>query len=276
VAEGGSGGSLADRRAGTGVESAAGKRNRATITAALDRPRRIGGIWLTADDSDRLPDSFKISTSMDGVEYTPVGPGYRNVLPTYITGNRVYMMGYYARNELRFRPVEARFVRIRVGRAGNRDRSWSVNELFLFEHEGPAEAVPAGEVEEIARILMAEAVDFTVADRWLSARLGVRLGSREGRPTVFPIFNPRHRHTLISRKFAPRSGLAVAVERAVADECGRVLERDLHPEASLGRVDLPHYTLFTFRGSDSAFEAAGASLEWNGHAVLGADTSGGE
>jgi hypothetical protein len=276
VAEGGSGGSLADRRAGTGVEPAAGKRSRATITAALDRPRRIGGIWLTADDSDRLPDSFKISTSMDGLEYTPVGPGYRNVLPTYITGNRAYMMGYHARNDLRFRPVEARFVRIRVGRAGKEDRSWSVNELFLFEHEGPAEAVPAGEVEEIARILKAEAVDFTVTDRWLSARLGLLLGSGEGGPRVFPLFNPRHRHTLISRRIAPRPGLAVAVERAVAEECGRVLERNLPPVASLGRVDLPHYSLFTFRGPGSAFEAAGATLEWNGHAMLGADISGGE
>jgi hypothetical protein len=62
----------------------------------------------------------------------------------------------------------------------------------------------------------------------------------------------------------------------VAEECERVLERDLPPATALARVDLPHYTLFTFRGPASAFEAAASSLEWNGHAMLGADISGGK
>jgi hypothetical protein len=275
AAGGGRGGSLADRRAGTDVEGVAGG-GRVTITAGLDRPRRIGALWLTSGDSSRLPRTFRVSTSMDGVEYTPVGPRHRNVLPTYISGNRVYMMGYHARTELRFSPVEARFVRVRVGREGNTSPDWSVNELFLFEHQGPSGPVADAEVEKITRSLSAEATDFTVADRWLSARLGARLASGDGPPPVFPLFNPRHRHTLISRTVAPRPGLAVVVERSVAEEAALVLEEALLPGTSLGRVDLPHYTLFTFRGPDSAFEGAGMSLQWNGHVILRDDTSGGE
>ena len=270
----GAAGSLVDRRAGTGVEGPAGGEGRVTITAALDRPRSISGIWLTGRDSERLPGSFEISTSMDGIEYAPVGPKFRDILPAYIAGNRVYMMGYYARNDLRFGPVRARFVRITLGNAGKRKQGWSVNELFLFEHEGPADEVSPGEVEETARILGAEAVDFTVADRWLSAQLDARIGSGGPGPAVFPPFNPRHPHTMVPRLVVPRPGLAVAVERAVAEECGQVLERHLSPQVSLGRADLPHYTLFTFGGPDSAFKASRPSLEWNGHAVLEADVSG--
>jgi hypothetical protein len=272
VAEGGTGTSLNDRHAGTSVMAPRGKKKKATITALLDHPRRIGSLWLTSGDSGHLPGSFRISTSMDGIEYAPVGQVYENILPTYTAGNRAYMMGYYARNELRFEPVEARFVRVRVGRGGGGDEPWSVNEIFLFEHEGVSDAVPDGEVEEIAALLAAGKVDFAIADRWLSARLGP---GGEGF-AVFPLLNPRHRETVVSRRFSPRPGLAVVVAGAMAEEGERALKAALPPGGSLQRRDLAHYTLFTFPGLPAAAAEDAPLLEWNGHAILGARPGGEE
>jgi hypothetical protein len=267
----GSGADLVDRRAGTGIETTGGKNGERTVTAMLDRPRRIGALRLTADNSGRLPDSFKVSTSMDGINYAPAGPPSSSSPPTYVCGNRVYMMGYYARVDLRFSPVKARFVRIEIGRGKKRNRPWAVNELFLIESTGASGAVTDEEVEEIARILKAETVDFTVADRWMSARLGV---AGEGL-NVYPLFNPRHRHTIADRRFAPRPGLAVVVESAMAEESERLLERANSRKIPMLRTDLAHYTIFLFTGPGGEMEGVAPSLEWNGHAVLAARSSGG-
>ncbi len=120
----------------------------------------------------------------------------------------------------------------------------------------------------MAREIAEREMDFTVADRWLSARLGALLDDREDSPPVYPRFNPRSRHTLISRRFPPRKGLGVAIERAVADECETVLSGSLPDGARLERVDFPHYVLYTFVGPETVFEGLPDSLIWNGHMVL--------
>jgi hypothetical protein len=239
-----------------------------TLSISLGRPAEIDGLWLTAEHSNFLPGSFEISSSLDGVSYEAVSGKYRDILPTYVAGNRVYSMGYFARHDLRFNPVEARFIRIAIGGGKDSRRGWELNELFLFERIGAGTPVPDSEVESIAREITASGTVFTVADRWLSARLGALLPAGENGPAVYPRFNPRHRHTLVSRRFSPGGKLSVAVERSVADECEDVLSRALPPGASLERSDFPHYSLFSFSGEEAVFQGLPSSLEWNGHMVL--------
>jgi hypothetical protein len=123
----------------------------------------------------------------------------------------------------------------------------------------------------MARLLKAGSVDFAIADRWLSARLGP---GGEGL-AVLPLLNPRHRETVVSRRFSPWSGLAVVVARAVAEEGERLLKGALPPGASPERTDLAHYSIFTFPGLPADRVEDVPLLEWNGHVILGA-RSGGE
>jgi len=267
---------LLDRIAATGFGGPAESASEVVFDVRLDRPRAISGLWLTSRDSKDLPASFTVSTSMDGRTFRPALKEYENILPTYVAGNRVYMMGYRSRVDLRFESVEARFVRIGIRQGKKSSRRWKINEVFLFEEAGPAGPVSEREVEEIADRLGTEEVDFTAADRWLSARLARAPGSLGGSLDVFPVSNPRHPRSVISRTLTPRPGLAIIVERAVAEECRRVLTGKLPPGTSLDAEEFPHYTLFSFRGPASAFAGAAATLEWNGHVILAADTSNGD
>lgn len=267
---------LLDRSAGTEVGIARGVEQKATMSISLDRPARIDGLWFTDEHSASLPRSFAISTSLDGVSYEPVSGGYRDLLPTYIAGNRVYMMGYFTRHDLRFSPVEARFIRVTIGGRRDSRRGWKLDELFVFERIGAGTPVPDSEVESIAGRIIEKGIIFTAADRWLSARLEVLLPAGETGPTVYPRFNPRYRHTLVSRRFSPGRGRSVAVERSVADECEDVLSRALPPGGRLEREDFSHYSLFSFAGKEAVFQGLPPSLEWNGHVVLQADSFGEE
>ncbi len=260
--------SLLDRADETGVSPGPDRETAAVLTVTLERPVEIDGLWFTARNSRLIPRSFDISTSVDGVIYQPVRREFHNLLPTYISGNKAYMMGYHVRSDLRFGPAKARFVRIRIDSRRNDRSSWEVNEIFLFERLGEDQPVSDDEVESMARIISERKIDFTVADRWLSARLGALLDDREDSPPVYPRFNPRSRHTLVSRRFPPRKGLGVAIERAVADECESVLSGSLPAGARLERVNFPHYVLYTFVGPETVFESLPDSLTWNGHMVL--------
>ncbi len=108
------GASLLDRVNETGVTPGPDGETAAVLTVTLERPVEIDGLWFTASNSRRIPRSLDISTSMDGVTYRPVGGEFHDLLPTYIAGNKVYMMGYHVRNDLRFGPAKARFVRINI------------------------------------------------------------------------------------------------------------------------------------------------------------------
>jgi hypothetical protein len=264
---------LLDRSAGTEVGIARGVEQKATLTISLDRPARIDGLWLTDEHSGSLPLSFSISTSLDGISYAPVSEGYEDILPTYIAGNRVYIMGYFTRHDLRFSPVEVRFIRLTIGGRRDSRRGWKLDEIFVFERIGAGTPVPDSEVESIAGSIIKGGTTFTAADRWLSARLGVLLPAGEGGPAVYPRFNTRHRHTIVSRRFSPRRGLSVVVESGVADECEAVLARALPAGARLEREDFPHYSLFSFSGEEAVFAGQSPSLEWNGHMVLETDDS---
>jgi len=260
---------LVDRAADTYVEFERGQSHEtATVTLDLGSVAAVDGVTLTAFQSEKLPATCEIRSSIDGMSYDFAGGSAEKMLPTYVSGNRAYMMGYFARYELRSGPAEARYLRIAFRWPGSGSSVRQINEIYVFERLGADAAITRDEVASIALTVEERGIDFVVADRWLSARLRDRLPSIGGSPVAYPRFNPRFRDTLISREFAPRKGLAVVVDRSLSEECAAILQEETPRGAELIRVDFRHYTFFTFLGPDSVFLSLPRSLVWRGYALL--------
>ncbi|MDP6522823.1 MAG: glycosyltransferase family 39 protein [Kiritimatiellia bacterium] len=253
-----------DHSANTALAFARSQTGPVTCSIIIDaqRPVTLGCAFLTSTKSDLLPGTWHLSTSTNGTDYIRRG-GIDRALHAYVDGNKAYIMGHYARGEIRFEPVTAQYVKIDIVS----QRPWEINELRLFKQLGNGSPVSEEEVEDITEAIIDKGVDFTVTDRWLSSSLITKLPSRDNRLPVYPRFNPRYSYTRIERTFRPRDGLGVAVVSRLADEMETFLGTVLKEKAEFARTDFPHYSLFTFSAP-----APGAQdlprFSWNGHLLL--------
>lgn len=228
-------------------------------------PVTIGCAWLTSPHSRLLPGNWQLSTSADGTNYVQRG-GVDRALNAYVDGNKAFIMGQCARSEIRFEPVTARHIRIDI----TSQKHWRINELRLFQWLDEGSAVSEQEVDDIAGAITGNSVDFTIADRWLSASLITRLPWKDSRPPVYPRFNSRYSYTRIERVFQPRDGLAVAMASRLADETEKFLNTTLGGAAEISRADFPNYSLFIFSVPEPEREDL-PWLCWNGHLLLKKD-----
>ncbi len=258
---------LTDRIRETHVEGPYASRSGFTID--LVEERTLDGLWLTAPDwyRDGLPTGYTISVSTDGQVYQVISEIKKRISVSYISGKNVYFKGYFGLLECRFDDVRARYVRLKFTRGPGDWKSWQINEVFVFERTGTDPDDLDAEVDEIASALKRLKADFTVCDRWLSARLWTVLPSAKGRPAVYPRFNPSYRSTLLRRRIKPGNGLCIAPSAAVADECALLLQ-DLYGENVIAqRLDFSNYSILVLRKAGVSKEK-GVSLIWNGHTLL--------
>ena len=253
-----------DQCADTTLAFAHRKDGPATCSLLIDlqTPAQIGCLWLTSKDSKLLPGACQVSTSTNGNDYVRCG-GIERALHAYADGNKAYIMGHYARTEIRFEPVAARYIKIDLVS----QRRWEINELRVFQWIEQGSPVSEEEVDTMADAIVDKGIDFTVSDRWLSAQLMTRLPSNNKRPPVYPRFNPRYSYTRIARTIRPRNGLAIAIAARLADETEMFLHNSLKGHVELSRTDFSHYSLFTFSVPDPEPQNL-PLLYWNGHLLL--------
>ena len=255
----GSGALLLDRRHSSVVESQDG--NSFRLSVDLGASRTVDGYWLTTTNFDRLPSSYTVSISSNGVDYSVVQAIDSRFSESYIAGSRVYFKGFLTRQECRFAPVDGRYLRIDVA-AFERERH--ISEIYVFEREGEGKAIEDEDFRQIAAAINKAGCSFTAADIFLSAALQPLLAAGDGALPVYPPFNPRNPAATIDRCLAVTPALAVVVERALADETARFF--DLHLPAGMYQHSLTfeHWSVFFFEG------AAPYPLDiyWNGHAPL--------
>ena len=228
----------------------------------------VDGLWLTSPDrdGDGLFNSYTISLSLDGEEFRVIRDVQKRLPVAYTCGGGVYLMGYLGLLECRFDPVPARYVRVRC-KPGKTDKSRQISEVFAFERKGSTSGDLEDEVKKISSTVKRLGIDFTICDRWLSARLWNLLPHSKGKPPVFPRFNPRHTSTLISRRVEPRKGIALVPSSALADECATLL-KDVHGNKVIARrIDFSNYTILVLDNADAS-EKKGTGLLWNGHTLL--------
>jgi hypothetical protein len=262
----GQGGYLTDRTRETYVKGSYA--NDTGFTIDLGSKHLIDGLWLTSPDRDGegLFGGYTISISADGQDYEVVRDVQKRLPVAYTSGNGVYLMGYFGLFECRLDPIPARYVRVRC-RPGTTDKSWQISEVFVFETKGTRPTDLEDEVTQISSSIRDLGIDFTVCDRWLSAKLWTLLPHSKGRPPVFPRFNPRHTSTLTSRRVVPRKGIALVPSSAVADECTALLRELYGDQVIAQRTDLSNYTILVLDDTDSS-EKKVTELIWNGHTLL--------
>lgn len=236
----------------------------------LGKERKINSMALFAPGylESGLPRGYSISVSSDGTNYNVIRDIEHRVSPSYVNGNQVYFKGYFGIMESRFDPVLARYIRI-IFRMGQRHvKEWRVSEAFVFEESGGvASLVPTGEVDNIVSVLRKNDINFTVADRWLSAQLLKLLDGKNKEIPVYPCFDPVFKKTHISRVIVPGKGKAIAVTTEYAEECEKVIRDVYGTSVAWDRIDSGHYSLLIFKGTGKAC-LEHVKLYWNGHTLL--------
>ncbi len=234
------------------------------------KERKINSMVLFAPDYTQsgLPRGYSISVSRDGTNFDVIRDVQCRLSPSYISGNQVFLKGYYGMLESRFDPVSARYVRVMFRTGQFRENEWRVSELLMFEETGTVAApVSSEEVDSIVSVLRKNDVKFTAADRWLSAKLFKQFDGDGKTAHVYPCYDPIYKKTHISRIVEPVKGVAIAVALEYAEECERVI-RDVYGEnAAWDRIDTGHYSLLIFSGTANA-TADRTKLYWTGHVLL--------
>ena len=228
----------------------------------------LDGLWLMSSDTQKPSLALKVQTSTNGVDFVQVDGLYNDILPTYVCGNRVYMLGYHSRYDIRFPPVNGRFLRLTFSPCRSSKSRWAFDEVLVFSHIGPADPVMSSDVDRLAEVLRNRPVDFIAADRWLSAELESRLAAAGGgQPSLYPRYDPHYIPSLVSRVLTPRPGLAIAVDSSVAEMCEATLEAVLPPATQVIREEAGPYSMLMFGGDPARYAELPPSLQWNGHII---------
>jgi len=256
-----------DRTAST--ELRADCRRRVTLTIQFAEPREIDGFSLTAGDPGILPDTYAVHVSPDGDEFHVVQDVGRKIPNAYVAGNRVYVMGHYARRDSRFVPVRAKALRVSFMPV-DRDREWAIGEMYVFASLGKGGPVSGAEVAAIANAIERAGLQFVAADRWISARLGSELPARQDGPRVYPRSNPLcDPATDLPRVLRPNPATGFLVAASLGRETELLLQRALkQTELTIRAESFAHYTLFWFEAQSAAAERMRPQLKWNGYAPL--------
>ncbi|MDA1043750.1 MAG: discoidin domain-containing protein [Verrucomicrobia bacterium] len=254
--------SLFDRYVDSGLTLKRGGETQAvaTITVDLGQIANIGGMDIEDFDLGGQMRSFKIEVSTDGKDYSTAQSSYE-VLSTYSFGNKVYMLGNSPYWQLRFASVPAQFVRISIGVGESAKRDWNVREIYLLNVEGHISPVNQSEIRAIRSKLDNLRSDRVAADRWLTYQLGFRSYGFSLRG-MFPNPNYRFKSTKVDHNLPCRPGIAMVVERALADETQNVLNAKRPRGLALERSDFEHYTVFNWGGKPESPESP--TVYWSG------------
>ncbi len=231
----------------------------------LKEERLLNSIYLIGPDmSDKgLPEDVRVDVlGGDGDWQTVREPG-RRIPNAHVSGNRVYMEGYNPVMEIRFVPVRTSRLRLTFLAGGSRQEKWAVDEMCIFEERGEdVEPLGEAEVSALAEDFKKRGCSFAVCDGWISAVLLNRLPWQEGRPPVFPRFNPKHGETLLPRRFVPSPGMAFILPLELASNAEEVLHRLYGSSLRWKRVDYQHYAFIAVIGVDC--DVPQRRLRWNG------------
>jgi len=256
---------LFDRIAGSVVTGRFGEGEGVIVELKSVRP--IGGLYLVGWDMSEkgLPEDARVEICSEDGQWQCVRRSGRRVPNAHVSGNRVYIDGYNPAMEIRFRPTRASKVRLTFIAGGAKQETWTLDEICVFEDAG-CDSGPVGEdeVADIAKEFARRRCSFAVCDRWLSARLLALLPASvpDGRPPVFPRFNPKHSETMLPRRFVPETGMAFVLPLDVASDAEAVLRKSCRDSLKLERKDYSHYAFIAVGGADPS--APQSPVRWDG------------
>ncbi|MBN1917343.1 MAG: discoidin domain-containing protein [Verrucomicrobia bacterium] len=231
------------------------------IVVDFREPRRIAAARFVGPDERDYPIGYTLSASNDGADWTELQRVDCREAQACIYGNRLCCGNRFDAMELRFEPMEARYLKLGgFRRASPGFNTWRFQEAYFYERIDGGGRPDKAEAVEIARELERGGVDLAVCDEWLSRKIEQMPGPRPG---VLPRWEFRFPESQVSRVVPVRLGVAIVVETPHADEANALLARATLGEATVARHDFAHYTALTIEEAPPDYESF-PGLRWNG------------
>jgi len=214
-----------DRDAGTRWESREPRREGMWFQVDLGEVHQVAKVTWLPGGSDDIPTGFRLEASRDGAQWTVLRevPAYSG--PVFWSGGRPIARVRWARVELRFRPVEARY--LRVTHLGGASRLWwTIREFFVYEDGGP---MSHGSVDTglLVQSLLEKGVRKIYADHALSARVAYLSGGHLTVPPSNTFLDAHGWMPELDRLPGFEPGPGVAVVYRSSSEVGEFLRKDL-------------------------------------------------
>jgi hypothetical protein len=250
-------------------------RPKPSVVIDLGRSKPVDSLWIWAPDIHQfgVPEGYRISASSDGATYTTWREVDNQIGATYASGPAAYAQGYFGIQECRLDGRPARFIKLVLTRPNRAVNQFVLAEIYVFEANPAQPPVPdaAASARTVMSAATSRAIDFTVADRWVSAQIiADRPPARIAGPyPALPRCNPyKFAFSMKGRTVVPRPGLALAPAVEVADECRQLLIEAYGAAAVREAVDCGRYRLIVCGPPRSAHPRPSWSLFWNGHTLV--------
>lgn len=213
---------------------------RAYYQLDLGRLRKIYRLVISPFSWD-FPSTFRIKVSTNGIDWKTV-QRTSNPQPLFWSGWRLYYDANYGRQEIIFKPVKARYVRIEENFKGI---DWDINEIFIFEYLGEKEYKLKDYVKPAKRVyryLVGEKIGFAYADFWLSAKIGKWSKDKIETLQVENICYPFRKYT--SRIMKLNNNAAIVVDKEMQEETEKALSGF---DISIRKKVVGDYVVFLFK-----------------------------
>jgi hypothetical protein len=223
----------------------------------LGKTRNVGLIRLWNKGHYHINYSTMIS-----LEVSPDGINWQEILPQlqsdyyYWSGPRIYFWEWGYRWEIRFGPVEARFIRIRQHEASK--DPWMIGEAYVYEDF--SENIQPGEGEkEILKAVWTLDLTRVYADRWMSAKIQEMSGGKIKTVDPFSYAIAKYYDRVESRviEWGPKVGFVI--EKSDADLFQKTAEKE---NMTLSRMDSGRWSLFYFANWGEKEEEAAQDPGW--------------
>ncbi|MDH3329440.1 MAG: hypothetical protein OEM01_09425, partial [Desulfobulbaceae bacterium] len=228
------------------------------------------GLWMfTFQDPSATewkgPGRYDVHVSSDGVHYKKIYSSLPNTGNGFYAGPNIYIGGPWGKVETLFTPVLGRYLMIVFS-----EKSPSpITEFFVFQTAGTLREDSSDEINEMARFIIDQDLDFVLADRWVSARLREIFKGGRKEEIALPRHSTKYKNNSLRYFVRPAQGQGLVCDAAVAEECEKTLIRQYGESVISNRLDLRNYSLFTLADTEGSIDSSDRSaLLWNGHFPL--------
>ena len=184
----------------------------------LGEIQKIGKIVVfnQAGHFKNYPKKFVVEVSLDQQKWTEISRS-NDFYYYYWSGPRLYPWGHQFRWELRFKPTQARFIRI-TQNGMSPMHPWEINEIFVYQYMD-SQTNWKQRLDPLVTYLIENKFSFVYADRWLSAHIKHRSGEKIGIIEAYtdPLFK-RRGISLLTVYFKPKAAFVVLEENQKAFE----------------------------------------------------------
>lgn len=213
----------------------------------------------------KRPEGVRVSVSQDGTQYKQVYSPLSNTGNGFHAGPHIFIGGPWGKVETLFPPVIGRYLKISFPA----EHPNLISELFIFQTDGTLRQDSSDEFLELKQLIIERNVDFVLADRWVSARLRELFKDERKKDIALARYSTKYKNTPLRYIVNPKQGQAVVCDRAVADECEKVLVRQYGQSVIADRLNLQNYAIFLLADAEVSLAPPNRSaLLWNGHFPL--------